>query len=124
MNATLADYAATYRQANDEAEALVAPLTPEQFNWKPDAKSWSVAECLVHLNTANAPYAEAIRERIDDGGSAGQPPFQYGWFARMFINSIRPEGKLKMKTAPSMNPKASHYEPNVVLDEFKRITPR
>ncbi|NNF58700.1 MAG: DinB family protein [Rhodothermaceae bacterium] len=121
MNSTLASYAASYRQANDEAEALVQPLTAEQFNWKPDATSWSVAECLVHLNTANAPYAAAIRERIAEGGPQGQGPFRYGWFARMFVKSIAPEGTLKMKTAPSMNPKASQHDKAAVLDEFNAI---
>ena len=121
MNATLAAYAAAYRQASQEAEVLTDSLTPEQFNWKPDATSWSVAECLMHLNTANAPYAEAMRKRIDEGGPRGEGPFRYGWFARLFIKSIAPEGKLKMKTASAMTPRASQYDPAAVLGEFEAI---
>lgn len=46
------------RQVRDE----LCPLSREQLNWKPDAKSWSVAECLDHLVVTNAAYFEVFEE--------------------------------------------------------------
>src|SRR5437588_3353680 len=34
---------------NDTARYLVDGLSDEQLNWKPDAKRWSIAQCLEHL---------------------------------------------------------------------------
>jgi hypothetical protein len=35
-----------------DARAVIEGLTREQGAWRPDAGSWSVAECLDHLATA------------------------------------------------------------------------
>jgi len=34
---------------NDTARHLVDGLSNQQLNWKPDAKRWSIAQCLEHL---------------------------------------------------------------------------
>jgi uncharacterized damage-inducible protein DinB len=31
-------------------------LSEEQFNWKPNTKSWSIAQCLDHLIVSNEKY--------------------------------------------------------------------
>ena len=46
-----------------EADALVAPLTEEQFTWRPAPGSWSIAECIDHLNST----ARLYLPRLDEG---------------------------------------------------------
>ena len=53
----------TLPQIYDEAEAVAGDantffgqLNSEQLNWKPAADSWSVAQCLDHLISANREY--------------------------------------------------------------------
>jgi hypothetical protein len=123
MDATLAAYADAYRRAYGEAAALAEALTPAPFNWKPAPDVWSVAECLVHLNTMNAPYVTAIEEALAEGGPQGAPPFRYGWLARRFIASTGPQPKRKMKTFGRMKPTpSSDYAPDRVLADFKALT--
>lgn len=39
-------------------------LSPEQLFWKPSEKSWSIAQCLAHLNAYYSFYIPVFRERI------------------------------------------------------------
>ena len=50
-----------------EADALVAPLTEEQFTWRPAAGSWSIAECIDHLNSTARLYLPRLDEGIAEG---------------------------------------------------------
>ncbi|HLT45842.1 MAG TPA: DinB family protein [Rubricoccaceae bacterium] len=122
MESTPAAYADAFRRAYDEAAALAGGLTAEQFNWKPAPDVWSVAECLVHLNRANAPYPEAM-ERALEGAPKGTPPFRYGPVARWFIASVGPRPKRKVKTIPKMAPApATDYAADRVLADFRALT--
>src|SRR4051812_4004858 len=40
-----------FEQIAQDADALVNPLSDEQFVWQPRPASWSVAQCIEHLNT-------------------------------------------------------------------------
>ena len=123
MESTPAAYADAYRRAYDEAFALAGKLSPEPFKWKPAPDVWSVAECLVHLNTMNAPYVTALEEAFAEGMPEGQPPFRYGWLARQFIASTGPQPKRKTKTFARMEPAPStDYAPDRVLADFKALT--
>lgn len=44
------------KQALQKVESELSNLTYEQFNWKPSATGWSVAECLEHLRMADSCY--------------------------------------------------------------------
>ena len=49
-----------------DAERIVAPLDDEQFNWSQAPGSWSIAQCLDHLNAANG----RVLRRGERGGRA------------------------------------------------------
>jgi hypothetical protein len=62
--AELDDLAQQFRDVRTRAAALVAPLSEAQFNWRARPGSFSVAECLVHLNVADAMLAGcSVRSR-------------------------------------------------------------
>ncbi len=46
--------------AERDAQGLVADLSEEQGVWRPDDRSWSVAQCLEHLARTNGMYLEAM----------------------------------------------------------------
>ena len=81
-----------------EAEALVKPLTHEQFNWKPSSEEWSVAECIEHLNKSGQAYEPAFEQALEKGGPGGAPPFRYGFFA---VSDVSPWQSLAVVAAPS-----------------------
>lgn len=122
MESTPATYADAFHRASDEAAALVAPLTPEAFNWKPSPEEWSVAECLAHLNKGNTPYLPALERALSDGGPRGEPPFHYGPLARWFIAGTGPQPKRKAKAIRAMRPAPrTDYESGRVLAEFRAL---
>jgi hypothetical protein len=84
----------------DEADALTAPLTDEQFFWSPPTGGWSVSLCLDHLNVSARVYLPALDEGIADAirrGRYGEGPFRYNLLARLFVRSIEPPVRMKFR---------------------------
>lgn len=84
-----------------QADALVSPLSDEQFAWQPAPDVWSVAQCIEHLNTAARVYLPRIDATIADAtrrGRYGEGPFRYGWLSRLMVRSMEPPVRLKLKT--------------------------
>lgn len=99
-----------------EAEKLVAGLTEADGAWRPAEGSWSVAECLDHLATANRVYLTAMREpasRAHADGRMRRRPALPGFFGGMFARSLEPPpgrmskikapGKIRPRTAPPLS---------------------
>lgn len=86
-----------------DGRAVCAGLSEAQFNWRPGPGRWSVAECLVHLNTAVTVTLPAFDRAIEAGVAKrptgqGTGPFRYGWFSRWMVRSMEPPPKRKMPT--------------------------
>lgn len=60
------------RAAGEEAEELVAGLTPDQLRWRPEPDRWSVAECLEHLVLTGEVYLEALDPVIEEARERGR----------------------------------------------------
>lgn len=111
-----------------EAEAL-KEKSEEQLNYKQHPESWSVLECLEHLNLYGRFYLPEIEQRMTTfplrRGAEGEdvkhcfdPVFKSGWLGNYFANSMLPKQKLnKMKTFKNMNPLNSKLDKKVI-DEF------
>ena len=126
MNASLEQTAASWQQGREDADALLAGLSPSQFNWKPDPKRWSVGECLEHLNVLNGAYLPLVREAMRGNERQGDPPYRYNLAGRLLINATTPEVKRKLPTTGAMNPShggdASNLDPSKVLATYHQHT--
>lgn len=111
-------------EANERrAEALVADLDNESLNWRPDDRSWSIAQCLDHLNVANRTYLEAMRPTIEEArrqGKRRRGPVRPGWFERWFVASMEPPPKRKLPAPKKIVP-ALRGEKDALLTEFRRL---
>lgn len=91
------------------AEALVLPLSDEQFHWQPDeGRSWGVAECFNHLATINVFYSAAIERAVDDALArelVGGGPIAPTFFGERFIRSMEPPVKLRSRAPASVRPR-------------------
>lgn len=90
-----------------EAQSLAAGLTDAQFNWRPAPNSWSVAECLGHLNITTEGALKVIDKLVAELRSKGlrsQGPFRHGWQGRLFIWMTEPPYRLKVPTFKHMVP--------------------
>ncbi len=102
--------------AERDARALVAGLTEARGAWRAEDGSWSVAECLDHLGTANRVYlgamrppaARAQRDRRGRRGPA-QPGLVGGWFVKFLEPPVKARFRTKAprairpRTAPALD---------------------
>jgi hypothetical protein len=94
-------------------------LMPEkELNFRISEDSWSVLECLEHLNRYGNFYIPEITQRISSSKTASKPDFKPGVLGNYFAKSMLPKEKLnRMKTLKAMNPIHSELNKEVV-DEF------
>jgi hypothetical protein len=96
-----------------DTENLLAGLNDAQFNWRPDANHWSIAQCLDHLNVLGYLYLEQFPAKIAAGPRlTGAPNYQMGWLSRFFIKKMEPPVTTKFKAPPPFVP-----APEKPLDE-------
>ncbi len=95
-------------EASDrEARALLADLDEERFNWRPDERSWSVAQCLDHLNVANRVYLAVMRPAVEDARRRGvlrQGPIRPPMLERWFVRTLEPPPKFRLPTPRKIVP--------------------
>ncbi|SFN15403.1 DinB superfamily protein [Paenimyroides ummariense] len=86
------------------AEALLLKIDAE-LNKRFTNESWSVLECLEHLNLYGNFYLPEIKNRIETSTTKATTEFKSGWLGNYFAQSMLPKEKLnKMKAFKSMNP--------------------
>src|SRR5262245_34382486 len=98
--------------AEHDARALVAGLTEARGGWRAHTGSWSVAECLDHLATANRVYlgamtvtaARALGER-----RLRRRPASPGLIGGWFVNYLEPPARpgLKSKAPRTIRPRTA-----------------
>src|SRR3989442_10432279 len=84
-----------------EGQAVAAGLSDDQLNWHPAEGSWSILDCLQHLNVGVKTALPAFDRAIAEGRAKNQTatgPFRYGWFSRMMVASMEPPPKFRMKS--------------------------
>ena len=96
----LEEYARQVEAIKRDATDLVVELSEAQFNWRPEAGRWSIAECLTHLNVTARQYFPLIRAAIEQARarhllSAG--PFRHGFLGNWFVRSLEPPVKRRFK---------------------------
>lgn len=90
----------------NEAEKMKEiPLS--KLNWKENAESWSILECLEHLNLYGDFYLPEIENRLKSP-TTPDTIFKSGFIGNYFAKSMLPKKKLnKMKTFKDKNPAGS-----------------
>ena len=87
-------------EASDrEAHALLHDLNEEQLNWRPDERSWSITQCLDHLNVANRIYLVPMLHAVEQARKAGsvrRGPVRPGFLGRWFVSTMEPPPKRKL----------------------------
>ncbi len=69
-------------------------LGPEELNWRPDEKTWSVGECLHHMWITNDKYLANLDKVIRDSRhkEAADQEYSSSWFGARFIEMVGPTG--------------------------------
>lgn len=106
------------------AESLLLKSDAE-LNKRLTNESWSVLECLEHLNWYGNFYQPEIKNRIETSNTKATAEFKSGWLGNYFAQSMLPKDNLnKMKAFKSMNPIHSSLSKNTVtvfIDQQKQL---
>lgn len=91
-------------------------LTDQQLNKKQSPESWSILECIEHLNRYGDFYIPEISKRLKTAKPCPtSQTFKSSWLGEYFAQSMKPKAKLnKMKTFTVMNPKGSKLDRSVL----------
>lgn len=106
-----------FEQLADEADALAGTLTDEQFNWHPPSGGWSVAQCIDHLNVTARVYLPKMDEGIANAirrGLYGEGPFRYNWLGRLFVKTVEPPPRFRVKAPTAFQPSPSRKRPETL----------
>lgn len=99
--------------------ALTGRLSYEQFNYKPAPGSWSVGECLEHLNLSMYAYLGIMNEVVENATLTGNPPYRKGpLLGRVLLRVLRKSGR-KYPAPRRFKPKGGEHDPNSVRKGFE-----
>lgn len=113
-----------FASARERLHRLQATVPAERWTQRPAEGSWSVAECVDHLNLTSRAYVGPLREALSRArtqGGAAPATFRRDFFGWMIWRAVRPEAGLKVKTAPDFAPKAATPPPAELVAEFDRL---
>jgi hypothetical protein len=101
-----------YTAAEQDARALVAGVGDDLGAWRAAPGSWSIAECLDHLATANRVYLQAMTPAADRAKRQGsrrwrpvRPGLIGGWFVRSLEPPVNP--RFRGKAPQSIRPRSA-----------------
>lgn len=90
-------------------------LSIEELNARVTPESWSVLECMEHLNRYGNFYLSEIGQKMEQSKHIKGATFKSSWLGEYFAKSMLPREKLnKMNTFKNMNPLGSTLDKNVV----------
>jgi hypothetical protein len=103
---------------NLQSAAGFKSLSKEQLNFKPSPQSWSILECLEHLNYYTAFYYPYLQDKVNGNTAKKTEIFKSGLLGNFLVNMVIPGGNpKKIKTFKSMDPSLSVL-PSGVLERF------
>ncbi|MBR9921038.1 MAG: DinB family protein [Bacteroidetes bacterium] len=109
------------RNTNEFVEAFGA-LSAEQLNWKPNAKTWSIAQNIDHIIVINETYfpvIESIKRGNYKAPFIARINFLVSLMGKTVLNAVGPDRKRKMKTFPIWEPDSSKI-PADILERFRK----
>ncbi|MBR9989449.1 MAG: DinB family protein [Gemmatimonadetes bacterium] len=90
-----------------DARSLAEGLSQPQFNWNPDPRRWSVAQCLEHLTLSLRLYPAEIERMIGEArerATANERPYREGWLSRWVVSGMEPPPRFRIRTRQSVDP--------------------
>jgi hypothetical protein len=105
------------RQIINQAEKL-KNKDLQSLMWKENEISWSILECLEHLNLYGDFYLPQIESKIKNSSTSNETEFKSGFLGNYFAQSMLPKEKLnKMNTFKDKNPLNAKLDKSVI-DKF------
>ncbi len=100
---------AEFEAAKTDARELLAGVGDPAFNWRHAPGTWSMAECLDHLNLTGRKYLRALDRAIEDGRAKkilGRGPFRYGLLESWTVRVMDAPPMFRIKAPKAFVPAA------------------
>ena len=104
----------------------VLPLSIEQLRWRPDARHWSIAQCLDHLNLTLDLYLPKIDDAISRAMLQDRAPTPCSWCERAefdALGSFEPPVAVAV-SAPTLTIPGLAVDPVWLVDQFHQTRDR
>jgi hypothetical protein len=121
MNLDLDRCAQDIKESRLRAQSLVSSLAPDQFTKQPEPGKWSVAECILHLNTTARVVQSLMEKSIAEGkrnNRVGSGPFGVGFKGRLLFWIAEPPPKFRIRAPRNVRPPSRIEEPLKLLPDF------
>lgn len=107
LNSELAEYSRQTAELKGRAAALLSGLSDVQYNWRPTAGSWSMAQCIAHVVLTDEIYIPVLEQCIVDArarGMLGSGAFRHGWLGNWFVRSMDAPAKRRFRNPKQITP--------------------
>ncbi len=102
-------------ETSDKLEDDVSDLSESQFNFKPDAETWSIAECLEHIIKTEGELFKALKETLEnDQDEAGEVSMDDAALIAMITNRDQ-----KAKASANLQPEHQFENSEEALEAFE-----
>ena len=121
MNLDFDRCAQDIKEARLRVQSLVNGLPPDQFTKQPEPGKWSVAECILHLNTTAQVVQSLMEKAIAEGrrnNSVGSGPFGIGFKGRLLYWIAEPPPKFRIRAPRNVRPPSQIDNPVKLLPDF------
>ena len=97
---------AEFRQISERARLLTDHVGPGFFERRPKPGSWSVAECLAHLNLSADAYFPIWKKELDQAPNrgAGRTDDRMDFWGYVLFWTLEPPPKFRFPASPSFQP--------------------
>lgn len=121
-------YRERFNSAKSVLPSLIEDLDDTQFSTRPNASAWCVGEVVSHLINAGNLYLGVLEDKMNDGTDSlpkGSGPYEHPWHLRLFIKTVSPEFRRKVKTLRPFEPmKVEDLDRQKLLSEFDDLQDR
>lgn len=116
---TLEQLSKSVRDLSETVAHSFESVSLVDLNYKPAPNSWSMLQCLEHLNRYSRYYNPALAKAIAQhtGEQAHLGSITYSWFGKKSVEMVRPQNTKKHKTVRHMNPNTSQLN-RATVGEF------
>jgi len=93
------------------------------LNFRPNEKSWSIAQILDHLNKVNESYFPIFIQLQKEKYTrplTGRFGFLVNFFGKTILKSVQPENEKKSRTFPKWQPEEKRFSEEILI-EFNAV---
>jgi hypothetical protein len=110
--------------ATARAKAVAERAGDERWTTRPAPSSWSVGECIDHLNRSSEVYFPLFEQALSDAPEASPRRLRRDFFGWLLCMTLEPPVRMKVKTADRFVPPPDIGSRREVMDRFEALQDR